>query len=115
MALVDTVRNEVNKVITSLGDDMVLTAVTITGYNTTTHKNDITTVDHPAKGVFSQVTSNEVVEGLIGLTDMKCTFYADDFDIDETWLINGQNIITVQRVGFQNKLCVYIAYIRTTP
>lgn len=115
MALVDTVRAEVNKVITSLGDDITLTKVTIVDYNTTTHKNDITTEDFNVKGVFAAVTTNEVVEGLIGMSDMRCTFYADDHDIDETWQINGQNIITVRRVGFQNKLCVYVAYIRTTP
>lgn len=115
MALVDTVRSEVSKVITHLGDDMTLTKVTIVDYNTTTHKNDVITEDYPAKGVFSAVTTNDVIEGLIGLNDMRVTFYADEYDIDESWQINGQNIITVQRVGFQNKLCVYIAFVRTTP
>lgn len=115
MALVDTVRNEVNKVINSLGDTMTLTKVTISGYNTTTGKNNTTTEDYTVRGVFSAVTSNDVVEGLIGMTDKKVTFYAEYNDVDESWLVNGQNIITIQQVGFDDKLVIYMAYIRTTP
>ncbi len=115
MALVDTLRNEVNKIISSLGDDMTLTEIVSSGYNLGTHKNDTVRTDYAVKGVFSSVTTNDLVEGLIGMSDKRVTFYADMYDIDESWEINGQNIISVSRVGFQNKLCVYIAFIRTTP
>ena len=100
--------------IDQFGDTIELSKVEIHGYNPVTHKNDETVTKIMTKGVKDAIASNELVEGLIRLTDAKITMYSEIADIDTSWRINDHNIIHVVKVGMQDKLIVYDAFVRVS-
>ena len=98
--------------IDQFGDDFELVKTEIHGYNPITHRNDITETKLPAKGVSESVDSNEIVPGVINLTDQKITMYTESENIDTSWTISGCNIIHISKVGFQNRVIIYDAFVR---
>ena len=105
--LADQLRNIADDLISQYGDDAILTQVVSKGYTPALHKNDTTVINHKVKIVKSAITSDEIVEGLIGINDIKATLYAKDFDIDTSWKLDGRNILTVSKVGLQNNIVIY--------
>jgi len=112
MALVDQMIGIAKDLIDQYGDDMTLNKIDIRGYNPQIHQNDQTVTDIPAKGVKDSVNAGEVLEGVIRITDSKITMYAEVDSIDESWTIDGCNIIAINKIGFQDKLVIYDAFVR---
>jgi len=112
MALVDQMIGIAVDLIDQFGDSVTLQKVEIQGYNPHTHKNDEVVTDIPAKGVRDSIKAGEVLEGVIRITDSKITMYAEVDNIDESWTIDGCNIIAINKIGFQDKLVIYDAFVR---
>ena len=108
--------------IDQFGDTIELSKVEIHGYNPVTHKNDETVTKIMTKGVKESVTTAGYyvgqklgsMDGVIRMEDMKITMYSEIADIDESWRINGDNILFTTKVGMQDKLIVYDVFVRAS-
>jgi len=106
--------------IDQFGNTYTLQKIDIQGYNPHTHKNDITVQDIVAKGVPETITTGgyysgnqqATLDGIVRLGDTKITMYAEVDDIDESWTVDGNNILFISKVGFQDNLIIYDVFVR---
>lgn len=112
--------NSIKKVTDSLtkkfGDTIVLSTITQGAYDATTGETPKTSVNHTIKAVISDYVSSELVDGVIGIGDLKAMVYAKDFIIDKSWGVSYRgkqfNIMNVLLLSTQDENIYYELQLR---
>jgi len=114
MALKDKLTNTVIKLINKYGNFVVVTEIIIpdpTDYNTTTGKIPQTETPHNIKVYQSQMTTAQLNTGLYGIDNFNAKFVFDG-DVTKLWLIDGAEIITLDKTSIQDGIIVWDAVCR---
>jgi len=114
MALKDKLKNTATKLINKFGNSVVLTEVTIpdaTNYNTTTGTIPQTEILHNIKAYQSQMTTAQLDTGLYGVDDFNAKFVFDG-EVTKLWLIDGAEIISLEKTSIQDDIIVWDAICR---
>ncbi len=114
MALKDNLTATATKLINKFGNSIVLTEVALpdpTAYDTATGTIPQTETLHNIKAYQSQITTAQMDTGLYGIEDFNAKFVFDG-DVEKIWLVDGAEIITLQKTSIQDGIIVWDAVCR---
>ncbi len=114
MALKDNLTKTATKLINKFGNSVVLTEVVIPdpdAYNTATSTMPQTETAHNIKAYQSQMTTAQLETGLFGIDDFNAKFVFDG-DVRKIWLVDGAEIIRLDKTSIQDGIIVWDAVCR---
>lgn len=111
-AFSDNMRSVATTLITNFGSTCTLTKITKGQYipsagKSNEAKEDFKTVSTPAKRVSEQFGALGINTNLAGFTNEKVIVPWFGKTVDETWLYNGHNIISVEETIAQNDIIIF--------